>query len=390
VNPALQTRLAEIEKLLTFVTVEWPGRRAELADQLAVRCQRCILSERYTSIREGLCDVCRSEEAGSLSTPPQPAESSNMERELAKILNTYQGSGTGMYDALVLFSGGKDSAMLLHRLRAEFPELRLLALTVDNGFFSQVAMANCRHILDRIPGVDHTVFKPQASLYVKTFRHAFTHLNEGGCYATVDRMDGDLTFDIGRNLAAAQEIPLMIAGLSPNQASIILGLQSFETLREHEQQRRTHCAGFALDQLYDQHERHKYWWDGTAWPVERIPRVLYPFVAWRYDEDSLRSEVVRLDLIPQGRDNHPLATNNDTIPVMLAVDYGVLGYSSFEPEFAELVRRGKADRDFWLFFFQSIDYLSRRGEFMPASIAETLGKLNLTHSELNIPVPSGG
>jgi hypothetical protein len=77
-----------------------------------------------------------------------------------------------------------------------------------------------------------------------------------------------------------------------------------------------------------------------GWPVERVPRVLYPFVAWGYDEDRLRNEVVRLDLIPPGRDN-PLATNNDTIPVMLAVDYCVLGYSGFEPEFAELVRAAK-------------------------------------------------
>jgi hypothetical protein len=169
VNPALQTRLAEIEELLKFVTLQWPHKRSEVADQLAVRCERCILSERYTTIRAGLCDVCQSEEAGTQATAPQPAEIAAMERDFTEILNAWQGRAAGRYDALVLFSGGKDSAYLLYRLRADFPELRLLAVTVDNGFFSQIAMANCRHILDRISGVDHMFFKPQAACTSRPF-----------------------------------------------------------------------------------------------------------------------------------------------------------------------------------------------------------------------------
>jgi hypothetical protein len=393
-NMAVPSRLDEIQQFLQFAMAQWPQLRGQVAAQLARRCERCIVSERYLPIQDGLCTACRA--AGDASAIPygerralaRRVDASGMEQQLGQVLQQHAGRGAGNFDALLLFSGGKDSAFLLHRLRTEFPMLRLLAVTVDNGFFSQVALANCRRILERVEGVDHMFFKPHRQLYIKTFRHALTHLNEGGCYTTVDRMDGDLTFDIARNLAAGLEIPLMIAGLSPGQVERILGLQSFETRRQDEQKKRTECAGFALEEIYDDRERTTYWWDGTAWDERRIPRVLYPFYAWGYDEDWIRAEVVRLGLLEAGQDN-PLATNNDTIPVMLAVDSCRLGYSGFEPEFAELVRAGKADRAFWLAVFESLEYLSQRGQFMPHSVAETLQRLGLSHADVGLPVPAG-
>jgi hypothetical protein len=213
-------------------------------------------------------------------------------------------------------------------------------------------------------------------------------LGNGDCYSIVDRMDGDLTFDIGRNLAARLRVPLVIAGLSPNQVRRILELDAFETRRSEETQRRTTSAGFPLEIIYPIEQRQKYWWDGTAWPKDAVPRVIYPFVAWSYDEDFIRGEVVRLGLIAAGQDN-PLATNNDLIPVMLAVDIIRLGYSAFEPEFAELVRANKADRQFWLAMFQALEFLVPRSEFMPQCISETLRRLGLTHGELGIPSGDG-
>jgi len=175
----------------------------------------------------------------------------------------------------------------------------------------------------------------------------------------------------------------MIAGLSPEQVERILGLRWFETHREVELRRRKESAGFDLSTIYSP-EDLSYWWDGSRWPADRVPRVLYPFYAWGYNEDWVRAEVVRLGLIGQGNDN-PIITNNDTIPVMLAVDSSVLGYSGFEPEFAELVRDGRADRDFWLNVFESLEYLTKHGQFLPQCIDDTLGRLGLTRNDVGIP-----
>ncbi len=80
-----------------------------------------------------------------------------------------------------------------------------------------------------------------------------------------------------------------------------------------------------------------------------------------------------------------MITNNDTIPLMLAVDIAFLGYSGFEPEFAELVRQGKADRAAWLGLFQAMEYLAREGRFLPRCIDDTLNRLGLTRHDVGIP-----
>ena len=185
-----------------------------------------------------------------------------MEQQMSATFADYASKPERRYDVLVLFSGGKDSAYLLHRLRTEFPSLRVLAVTVDNGFFSEVAMANCRRILDRIDGVDHLVFRPEKNIYVKAFRHAFTHHSKDGCYSTVDRMDGDLTFDIGRNLTASLQIPLLIAGLSPEQVERILRLNNFESPQAIEHAARIESAGFRLEEIFEPTELQRYWWNG--------------------------------------------------------------------------------------------------------------------------------
>jgi hypothetical protein len=370
-------RLQEIGEYLRYLMTEWPAVRPALEGKLAPRCRRCILSDRCVPLADGVCELCRKPAAARATR-----DHAGMTAALSAILHEHEGKGRGRYDALVLFSGGKDSAYLLHRLTAEHPGLRLLAVTIDNGFFSPVAMANARYILEQID-VDHLTHKPKASLYKTTFRHAFTHLNAGGCYTTVDRMDGDLAFDLGRNLAATLDIPLMIAGLSPEQVERILGLSWFETPREAERVRRTVSAGFTLDDLYTGEDR-KAWWDGTAWPESRVPRVLYPFYAWPYDEEQVRKKVVDLGLIPPGADN-PLATNNDTIPVMLAVDVNRMGYSGFEPEFAELIRTGRSSREMWLPLFESLEHLGRQGKFLPKCVDDTLSRLTLTRQDVGIP-----
>lgn len=373
-------RIEEIGEFLRFATVDWPRVRGTAGHAVSLRCQRCIVSERAAPLIEGLCPECRAP-AAEVADPGagNPEEAA----ALADLLRSHQDRGRGRHDALVMFSGGKDSALLLHRLQTDHPGLRLLALTVDNGFMSHVALANAARIIGRLGAIDHMVYKPRPSLFETAFRHAFTHLNPGGCYTTVDQMDGDLVFDIGRNLAAEMDIPLLIGGLSGAQVERILGFKWFEGPREREGERRTTCAGFQLADLYTPDEL-RFWWDGTRWPEARRPRVLFPFHALPYDEQKIREEVLGLGLIEAGHDD-PLVTNNDTIPVMLATDVGYMGYSGFEPEFASLVRKGKAPREIWLWIFEAAEHLGRRGELLPKCVDDTLGRLGLTRKDVGIP-----
>ena len=380
-----KNRIAEIESFFYFAQTEWPKLKPQVKNQIAPRCAKCINSVKFSPLREdGICDICHTEEV------PRPVGQENhfniqtLSKEIESLLRAYQGKAEGRYDALILFSGGKDSTFMLYRLRNEYPELRMLAIMVDNGFASSVALENVKRVVEKIEGVDSLIFKPKSSLFKKTFRYALTHPNEPGCYPIADQFDGDLTFDICRNFAVSLEIPLMIAGMSAAQIQKIFGFHGFESPQKQERQKRTHVAGRDLQDIYTAEEM-QYWWDGTAWPEGQIPRVVYPLAAWQYDEQLLQSEVIRLGLTEPGQQN-PLITNNDLIPLLMALDVVRFGYSGFEPEFAQLVREGKTDRAIWLNTFEAMEYLVRQGKFVSACIDDTLTRLNLTRGELGIPV----
>jgi len=377
-----EERIAEVEEFVRYVRVEWPGRRDALQHLLAKRCSNCILSEKCAPLVDGVCAECRRSTTGN-----EPVvDTVRMNRELGQVLSDHQGKAAGRHDALVMFSGGKDSALLLHALRQQYPRLRLLALMVDNGFTSSVALANVSRVSAIINDIDHAVIKPKESLFRNTFRYALTHLNAGGCYSSVDRLAGDLAFDIGRNTAASLGIPLLIHGGTRAQLHRVLKLFWYETSRSSEKEKRESTGGFELRQIYDDDEL-KYWWDGSAWPEAQVPRVIFPFYAWQYDEQAVRREVVRLGLIEEGNDN-PIVSNYDLLPVNLAVDTFHLGYSGYEPEFAQLIREKKTQRSNWLGLFEAVEYLAGQGMLLPRCIADTLGKLGLSHENVGLPSPA--
>lgn len=377
-----EDRIAAIEEFMRYAFEEWPKQREHLVGQIANRCTNCILSENYTSIVDGLCAECRSYQADA-DGHSDDQDIAGMEKELDDLLKNCEGKAEGKYDALVMFSGGKDSTIILHQLRTRYQGLRLLALMVDNGFTSSIGLANVRRVSNILDDVDHLIIKPKANLFKNTFRYALTHLNDGGCYSSVDRLGGDLAFDIGRNTAASFGIPLVIHGGTRAQLHKILKLYSYKTSRTSEKERRDTTGGFTLSDIYDEEEM-KYWWDGSAWPDDKIPRVVFPLYVWQYDEQAMRREVIRLGLIEEGHDN-PIVSNYDLLPVNFAVDVYHLGYSGYEPEFSQLVREQKTDRHFWLYLFESIEYLTKQGTLLRECIDDTLHKLALTREEVGLP-----
>ncbi len=406
-------RIAELNEFMTFVQETWPKMRESVLAHQARRCALCLNSEKYVPLTQGVCAECcpggvtavewdnsikrenDNPRPGGLSSPYEQQDSDTSRHNSQSVIGEeivggnesvachrliLSSCGQGVsYDALLLFSGGKDSVYLLDRLSTTYPDLRMLAVMIDNGFASPVALQNTRRVFAKYD-VDHFVFTPHHSLYRSAFRHALTLPAITNGYPTVDLMDGDLTFDICRNIAASLSIPLMIAGLSPEQVERILRLKSFESPEEVESIRREYSGDCELDAAFSPRER-AYWWDPGRYGGSKIPRVLFPFHAWGYSERDVREYVVSRELLPPGNDN-PLVTNNELIPVIMLRDYCSIGYCGFEPEFASLVRSGKADRLFWLHLFEAAEYLSMSQSFVPNCIGSTLNKLELSLADL--------
>jgi hypothetical protein len=375
VDPVKTARMFEF-----FVQKVWPMQRRFVGGRLNRRCTQCGASEKMLPLdAQGVCSECVRQNAQGL--PPKRAHDPALEAELAQIIASAQGAGGGHYDALIMFSGGKDSTYLVQRLKNDHPRLRILACTVDNGFMSPVAKSNLDEVLPRL-NIDHVFLRPRREFYVKLFRYTLMHLNAEGSYGTVDFSDGEFMLDSARNLAAEKQIPLIICGYSRYQVENGLGFRHFESPRERERQPRTETAGLKLADMFDEDER-KLWWQGQTNPEVDVPRLLFPLYAWDLEEEEIKRKVVEWGLI-KDRNQSPIVTNHRLIPLLGVVDVHKFGYSSFENEFCRMIREGKADRIQWQHTFEFLEYTSRTGLFVKPLVLDLLKELDLTTEDVGV------
>lgn len=127
-------------------------------------CSRCILPETFPGIEfddNGVCNHCRSFTGiGALNE-----QKKEYEQRFLTLVEKHRGQGS--YDCLMAYSGGKDSTYTLMVLKKRY-NLRVLALTMDNGFISEGAFRNMCSVTDNL-GVDHMIFKPRFDLMKRIF-----------------------------------------------------------------------------------------------------------------------------------------------------------------------------------------------------------------------------
>lgn len=355
----------------------WPWHRKLVAGKLAPRCRRCALSSRREALgADGLCSPCRTAPTAAAAQPR-----TDHAPALHALLAQHQGAGGGAFDALLLFSGGKDSVYMLRRIRDEHPGLRVLALSIDNTFMSPIARDNIDQMVVRMD-VDHLMVRHSRAFMAQVFRHCLTHLNADGGYGTVDFSDGELILDTARRVAADQGIPLILCGYSRYQVENGLKLQGFESPRERELRDRTETAGIPLTDIASG-DMLRHWWRASDYPADRVARMLFPMAAWDLEEDAVRAQVRQWGLVRGGYDS-PIVTNHALIPLIGVVDVHQLGYSSFEVEFCRMIREGKADLVHWRNVFELLEYTSRTGMFVRPPVEQGLAMLGLTLDDLRI------
>ena len=315
----------------------WPFARHFVS--LAKRCRNCILSERYGPLTNGLCKACSEQRTSQINESPEVGE--EIKRQFDQSIQS--GIGRNTYDALLLLSGGKDSAYILHRLKSEYPALKILCVFVNNGFSSPVALEGARFIAEKTK-TDLIISNSRIDEFAAAFRAAFLSLNGRGSYGIVDFADGKMIFETGQIIAQGLGIPMVIGGLSWVQVQMIVGKDDFR-LSEDSQ-----------------------------------PTIVFPLAVWRPNEQTIREIVRSSKLLPPGNES-PIVSNNSLILAMTAIDVLNNGYCSFEPEFAQLVREGKADRNTWLHLFELLEFATTRG-YLKREIEGAMQKLNISLTDL--------
>lgn len=184
-------------------------------------CTQCVLPENFPRISfdgNGVCNYCtayNNRQSDNLAHKKQTYKD-----KFEALLQTVKGNST--YDAIMCYSGGKDSTYALMILRQQY-NLNMLAITMDNGFLPQQTYANIRNATESLD-VDHIFLKPRFGL----LRQIFAECARTNIYPakTLERASTICTscmaivkFSVLR-FALEKDIPMIAYGWSPGQAPV--------------------------------------------------------------------------------------------------------------------------------------------------------------------------
>ncbi len=312
-------------------------------------CARCILPDTFPGVSldsDGVCSQCRKSAGRRI---PLDVEKTNQEKKFNDLLTALglegknsEQSSPKAYDVLMAYSGGKDSTYTMSLLRKKY-NLRVLALSFDNGFLSPAAVVNIKNVTDAI-GVDHILFKPHWGVLKKIFITAA----ERELYSkkTLERASTICTSCIGLvkalclKTAIEQDIPLVAFGWSPGQAPIESSIMKNNPslIRMTQQAILQPLRTVVQDEAdgYFLQEKH------YAMP-ERFPHNVHP-MAWEYyNEEMILKDIRQYGWTP------PQDTDSNSSNCLLnafanEIHVRKYGFHPYVWEIANMVRDGVMQR----------------------------------------------
>jgi hypothetical protein len=318
------------------------GRRAvdDTKGNEMKRCTMCVLPETFPGIQfddEGVCNFCR--RFRGVERLKQSME--KYRGKFEKLLESKKRKGG--YDALMAYSGGKDSTYTMAVLKKEY-NLSILAMTMDNGFVSPQSIDNSRKVVEGL-GIDHIIFKPRLDLISKLFLRCadediYTEKGLERASSICTTCMGIVKF-IALRLAIEGNIPLITYGWSPGQApieasifpnnpSMIRGMQEQLTGPMHA------VVGSEIDNYFLTEEHFAM--------EDRFPHNVSPLAFLEYDEAEILEKIKAFGW-KKPDDTDPNSTNCQLNSLGIDVHKERFGYHPYAFELAGLVRGGYMDRE---------------------------------------------
>ncbi len=306
-----------------------------------VRCARCVLSARFPKIRfdeRGVCNFCRDEFLSGI-------DESVIKKAAATVADLIKAArGRWEYDAVVCYSGGKDSTYTL-MLATQKYGLKVLAFTLDNGFMSPDAFRNISRIVDAL-GVDHVTVRPA----LKNMRAIIVASTNGRMYnkKTLTRISSGCNSCISivnmtaLKIAIEKQAPFIIAGFTLGQipANSIVFQNNYLFLEESRAQSLSLLREEAGEFVDDYFCIRKSVLDG----VKSFPHTLNLLCL----EDATETDILEA-ITPLGwscpKDVDGCSSNCRLNVFNNYMHQKQYGYSPYELELSHLVRKGLLSRD---------------------------------------------
>lgn len=182
-------------------------------------CKTCVLPETFPGIsfdEEGRCSYCMRYKGRE----NQEKVKERFKQKFLTILDKTR--NTGPCDALIAYSGGKDSTYTLRLLKEHF-NLKILAITFDHGFVSPMALENIRTVTDNLD-IDHISVRPGEkairSIFVKSMTSDIYPIKALERASSICNSCMNLVKSFLLKTAIEMKVPIIAYGWSPGQAPI--------------------------------------------------------------------------------------------------------------------------------------------------------------------------
>lgn len=309
--------------------------------QKVERCQKCILSSRFPRIEfdeQGICNYCRR---------AQKDDGENYIAEAkAKIEELFRDRPTGGdYDAVLCYSGGKDSTYTL-QLAVEKYGLNVLAFTFDNGFLSDVALENIQRVVTTL-NVDHWMFRPGGESFRNIVRagaleeiypaHTLTRIS------AVCNLCISIVNTTALKIALEKKVPYIIAGFTLGQIPLnsIMYKNNYEFLADS---RRKPLARLQAAVGEDNVGRYFTLSDTLLHSVEEYPLSVNILCVEDVTESEIIAQIRQRGWIPP-EDVDGCSSNCRLNTFNNHVHECTFGYNPYEMELSHLIRKRMLTRE---------------------------------------------
>jgi hypothetical protein len=260
-----------------------------------------------------------------------------MEEKLARVKQENR-----TYDALVCFSGGKDSAYLLHMLKEQYG-LRPVAFAVLHPFVKDVASSNMDRIAQKLH-VDLIKFYPDEEMFAKFLRYGLLHGHKYGLREFAGcSLCGYIYHWVSYRMAMKMKIPLVLDGRDPSQVEkphLIDGLSIKAAMESGVQYHGTlpdifdaACGDEYRGSIYD-----------FSWEEMRdaeFPTAMSPFTFLEYDYLKNCDTLIKAGVVEQ-QEIQSAVTNCDAHHFFAYLAYKHYDCHPYERHFAAGIRKGYA------------------------------------------------
>jgi tRNA(Ile)-lysidine synthase TilS/MesJ len=314
------------------------------------RCKQCILPINFPGLiidENGICNYC----AEFKGLENLEAKKSDYKQKFETLLTEYKSKNS--YDALMCFSGGKDSAYTLSLLKEKF-DLNILSVTLDNSFLSKQAVMNIKNVTESL-GIDHILFKPS----FKVIKKIFTECSKENIFSpkTIERASTICTCCMSLvrfsslRLAIEKNIPFIIYGWSPGQAPIKSSIMKNNPNITKMMQK------VIFEPLYDivGDKIKPYFLEETHFNGQyEFPYNISPLAFLEYNEEKIYKKIYQLGW-EDPKDTDATSTNCILNSYAIHIHKKKYNFNPYVFHLANLVREGNLDRNTALERIHDID-----------------------------------